>query len=129
MPVLRTLLRKLPLQWFRFPYAILPKLGFSIDNPGLSRTRDVLNGSLKIAKLILMRNLEKLWVICGETQGELEIFPLLILWQVMQLTFFKIFDFASDVRFWQLLTKHSISLRLRIFALRKIVEKEIDRSN
>ena len=27
------------------------------------------------------------------------------------------------------LTKHSISLRLRIFALRKIVEKEIDRSN
>ena len=48
---------------------------------------------------------------------------------VMQLTFFKIFDFASDARLWQLLTKHSISLRLRIFALRKIVEKEIDRSN
>jgi len=47
----------------------------------------------------------------------------------MQLTFFKIFDFASDPRLWQLLTKHSISLRLRIFALRKIVEKEIDRSN
>src|SRR6266403_4518634 len=47
----------------------------------------------------------------------------------MQLTFFKIFDFASDARLWQLLTKHSISLRLRIFALRKIVEKEIDRSN
>src|SRR5439155_26978655 len=47
---------------------------------------------------------------------------------VMQLTFFKIFDFASDARLWQLLTKHSISLRLRIFALRKIVEKEIDRS-
>ena len=62
----------------------------------------MLNGSLKIAKLILMRDLEKLWVICGETQGELEIFPLLILWQVMQLTFFKIFDFPSDVRFWQL---------------------------
>ena len=50
-------------------------------------------------------------------------------WQVMQLTFFKIFDFASDARLWQLLTKHSISLRLRIFALRKIVEKEIERSN
>jgi len=47
----------------------------------------------------------------------------------MQLTFFKIFDFASDARLWQVLTKHSISLRLRIFALRKIVEKEIDRSN
>jgi hypothetical protein len=27
---LRTLVRKLPLQWFRFPYAILPRLGFSI---------------------------------------------------------------------------------------------------
>jgi hypothetical protein len=47
----------------------------------------------------------------------------------MQLTFFKIFDFASDARLWQLLTKHSISLRLRILALRKIVEKEIERSN
>jgi hypothetical protein len=47
----------------------------------------------------------------------------------MQLTFFEIFDFASDARLWQLLTKHSISLRWRIFALRKIVEKEIDRSN
>jgi hypothetical protein len=43
----------------------------------------------------------------------------------MQLTFFKIFDFASDARLWQLLTKHSISLRLRNFGLRKLVEKEI----
>jgi hypothetical protein len=34
----------------------------------------VLNGSLEIAKLILMRDLEKLSVICCETQGELESF-------------------------------------------------------
>ena|SRR2546427_5240580 len=39
--------------------------------------------------------------------------------------------FAAAVRLFNstALTKHSISLRLRIFALRKIVEKEIDRSN
>jgi len=30
----------------------------------------VLNGSLEIAKLILMRDLEELWVICCETQSE-----------------------------------------------------------
>src|ERR1700693_365646 len=61
----------------------------------------------------------------------------------MQLTFFKILDFASNARlsqFWgfcccrqafqlNCLTKHSISLRWSIFAFRKIVEKEIDRSN
>jgi hypothetical protein len=64
-------------------------------------------------------------------------------WQVMQLTFFKIFDlllildfgsfraFAAAVRLFNstALTNHSISLRWRNFALRKIVEKEIDRSN
>src|SRR5258708_36822789 len=40
-------------------------------------------------------------------------------------------DFAAAVRIFNstALTKHSISLRLRILALRKIVEKEIDRSN
>src|SRR5712664_14183 len=31
MPVLRTLVLKLPLQWFQFPHAILPKLGFSVE--------------------------------------------------------------------------------------------------
>lgn len=41
----------------------------------------MLNGSLKIAKLVLMCDLEKLWVICCETQSEPEIFPLLILCQ------------------------------------------------
>src|SRR4029077_4947724 len=30
MPALRTLARNLLLQWFQFPYAILPKLGFSV---------------------------------------------------------------------------------------------------
>jgi hypothetical protein len=40
-------------------------------------------------------------------------------------------DFATAVGLFNstALTKHSISLRWRIFALRKIVEKEIDRSN
>ena len=40
-------------------------------------------------------------------------------------------SFRAAVRLFNstALTKHSISLRLRIFALRKIVEKEIDRSN
>jgi hypothetical protein len=39
--------------------------------------------------------------------------------------------FAAAARLFNstALTKHSISLRWRIFALRKIVEKEIDRSN
>src|ERR1700730_15383972 len=39
--------------------------------------------------------------------------------------------FAAAVRLFNstALTKHSISLRLRIFALRKIAEKETDRSN
>jgi hypothetical protein len=43
--------------------------------------RDVLNGSLKLGELILLRDLEKLWVISCETQRELEVFPLLILCQ------------------------------------------------
>src|SRR6266508_5965995 len=54
---------------------------FQSDDPGFSRTRDVLNCFLKIVKLILMRDLEKLWVICCETQSELEIFLLFILGQ------------------------------------------------
>jgi hypothetical protein len=39
----------------------------------------VLNCFLKIGKFILMRDLEKLWVIFCETQSELEIFLLFIL--------------------------------------------------
>src|ERR1700680_1232801 len=41
----------------------------------------MLNGALKIVKLIFMRNFEKPWVICCETEGELEVFPLLVLCQ------------------------------------------------
>src|SRR4029077_16563744 len=54
---------------------------FQQDDPGFSRTRHMLNCFLKIAKLVLMRDLEKLWVICCETQSELEIFLLFILGQ------------------------------------------------
>ena len=39
----------------------------------------MLDGSLKIVKLIFMRNLEELWVICCDIQREIEVFPLLIL--------------------------------------------------
>src|SRR5258708_3924671 len=40
---------------------------------------NVLNGSLKIVELIFMRNFEKSWMICCETESELEVFPLLVL--------------------------------------------------
>jgi hypothetical protein len=39
----------------------------------------MLDGSLKIFKLMLVRDLEELRVIYGEAQSEVEIFPLLIL--------------------------------------------------
>src|SRR5438477_13036427 len=47
------------------------------------------------------------------------------------LDFGSFWAFPAAVRLFNptALTKHSISLRLRIFSLRKIVEKEIDRSN
>jgi hypothetical protein len=44
----------------------------------------MLNGALKIVKLIFMRNFEKPWVICCETEGELEVFPLLVLRQTIE---------------------------------------------
>ena len=40
---------------------------FQQDDSGFSRIRDVLNCFLKIVKLILLRDLKKLWVICRET--------------------------------------------------------------
>ena len=39
----------------------------------------MLNGALKIVKLIFLRNFEKPWVIFCEAEGELEVFPLLVL--------------------------------------------------
>ena len=41
----------------------------------------MLNGSLKIVELIFVRNLEEFWVICCETESELEVFPLFVLCQ------------------------------------------------
>jgi hypothetical protein len=41
----------------------------------------VLNSFLKVAKLILMRDLEKLWVTFRKTQCEFEILSLLVLCQ------------------------------------------------
>src|SRR6201984_985961 len=51
------------------------------NNPGLSRTRNVLNGPLEIVKLVFTRGLEKLSMICCETQSQVKVFPLLTLWQ------------------------------------------------
>ena len=39
----------------------------------------MLNRFLKVGKVILMADLEKLWVICGETQSEAEIVLLFVL--------------------------------------------------
>src|SRR6266478_1896979 len=39
MPALRTLARNLLLQWFRFPYAVRPKAGFSVRRSRLSAFR------------------------------------------------------------------------------------------
>src|ERR1700687_952527 len=53
----------------------------------------------------------------------------LILLLMLDLGSFRVFPAAVRLFNSTALTKHSISWRLRIFALRKIVEKEIDRSN
>src|ERR1700722_14788626 len=47
------------------------------DRSGLSRTKDLLNGSLKITKFIFMCNLKEFGVFHCEPQSELKIFPLL----------------------------------------------------
>jgi len=62
-------------------YASVLSWAFQQNNPALSRTRDMLNGSLKIAKLILMCDLEKLRVVLGEIQSEFEVSLLFILAQ------------------------------------------------
>src|SRR5260370_16635139 len=62
-------------------YASVLSWAFQQNNPALSRTRDMLNGSLKISKLILMCDLEKLRVVLGELQSEFEVSLLFILAQ------------------------------------------------